>query len=111
MDKPIRHREPARGKLAGKAISYNSWGSSCLPFVSAAAQGRLAFATGIRADAKAAKVVKETGSNAPGTTAVATGHRQATLTCEPFNLLGNMAYFYAQVTILKVWEPHGATTF
>lgn len=37
MDKPIRHREPARGKLAG-----------------------------IRADAKAAKVVKETGQNAPG---------------------------------------------
>lgn len=37
MDKPIRHREPARGKLAG-----------------------------IRADAKAAKVVKETGQSAPG---------------------------------------------
>ncbi|KAL3144904.1 hypothetical protein ABBQ32_003414 [Trebouxia sp. C0010 RCD-2024] len=37
MDKPIRHREPARGKLAG-----------------------------IRADAKAAKVVKDTGQNPPG---------------------------------------------
>jgi len=68
MDKPIRHREPARGKLAGLCDAVSS--SKCLGFHTPLYALLLSTAngtcTGIRADAKAAKVVKETGQNAPG---------------------------------------------